>query len=400
MAFQMAISGIRAATSDLDVIGNNIANANTTGFKVSRAQFADVYAASMLGTARDAIGQGVRLSTVAQQFTQGNVATTDNSLDLAINGDGFFVVEDSDGRFYTRSGAFGLDEQGYLVSATGQRLLGFQVADGAITGGTGPLNISTANLAPKATSSIAVGVNLDAASEAPTAVFDPLQPNTYNNSTSLTVYDSLGQEHLATTYFQKSNANANEWTAYLYLDDAQVGSTGLVFSEYGQLTSPGLNDFGSVVLGSGAHDMTLAIDFSGTTQFGADFGVNALEQNGFTTGQLTGVDIDKRGVVLARFSNGQTTPQGQVMLANFGNPQGLQPTGDTLWTESPDSGPPLIGAPGTAALGLVQSGALEESNVDLAAQLVKLIIAQRNYQANAQVIQAEDKVTQTIINIR
>lgn len=398
MAFQMAISGIRAATSDLDVIGNNIANANTTGFKASRAQFADIYAASKLGTARDAIGLGARLSTVAQQFTQGNVATTDNSLDLAINGDGFFVVEDSGGRFYTRSGAFGLDEQGYLVTATGQRLLGFQVSDGAITGGTGPLNIRTSILAPKATNSIAVGVNLDAASEAPPAsvVFDPQQPSSYNHSTSLTVYDSLGQEHLATTYFRKSAAS--DWTAYLYLDDTQVGSTALVFSEYGQLTSPGLTSFSGVALGPSVHDMTL--DFTGTTQFGADFAVNALEQNGFTTGQLTGVDIDKRGVVLARFSNGQTAPQGQVMLANFSNPQGLQPNGDTLWTESPDSGPPLIGAPGTAALGLVQSGALEESNVDLAAQLVKLIIAQRNYQANAQVIQAEDKVTQTIINIR
>lgn len=398
MAFQMAVSGIRAATSDLDVIGNNIANANTTGFKASRAQFADVYAASNLGTSKDAIGQGVQLSTVAQQFTQGNVATTDNSLDLAINGDGFFVVEDSEGRFYTRAGAFGLDEQGYLVNATGQRLLGFQVSDGAITGGTGPLNILTSNLAPKATDGIAVEVNLDAASEVLSAGFDPEEPNSYNNSTSLTVYDSLGQEHLATTYFRKSDAN--DWTAYLYLDDAEVGSTALAFSEYGQLTSPGLTSFAGVTVGPGVDDMTLSLDFTGTTQFGADFGVNALEQDGFTTGQLSGVDIDERGVVLARFSNGQTAPQGQVMLANFGNPQGLQPNGDTLWTESTDSGPPLIGAPGTAALGLVQSGALEESNVDLAAQLVNLIIAQRNYQANAQVIQAEDEVTQTIINIR
>jgi len=272
------------------------------------------------------------------------------------------------------------------------------VSDGAITGGTGPLNIRTSNLAPKATDGIAVEVNLDAASEVLSAGFDPEEPNSYNNSTSLTVYDSLGQEHLATTYFRKSDAN--DWTAYLYLDDAEVGSTALAFSEYGQLTSPGLTSFAGVTVGPGVDDMTLSLDFTGTTQFGADFGVNALEQDGFTTGQLSGVDIDERGVVLARFSNGQTAPQGQVMLANFGNPQGLQPNGDTLWTESTDSGPPLIGAPGTAALGLVQSGALEESNVDLAAQLVNLIIAQRNYQANAQVIQAEDEVTQTIINIR
>ncbi len=399
MAFRIAVSGIRAATADLDVTGNNIANANTSGFKASRAQFADVYAASNLGTSKDAIGQGVQLSKVAQQFTQGNVAFTDNSLDLAINGEGFFVVEDSEGRFYTRSGAFGLDKDGYVVNATGQRLLGFQVSDGTVTGATGPLSIRTTNLAPQATGTIGVQVNLDAGSTAPAVVFDPDDPNSYNNSTSLTVFDSLGQEHLATTYFRKTDAN--EWSAYLYLNDAQVGSAfDITFEPDGDLTPPGLNAFGTVPVTTGANPITLSVDFTGTTQFGADFGVNALSQDGYTTGRLSGIDINAQGVVLARFSNGKTSPQGQVMLANFGNPQGLQPTGDTLWTESTDSGPPLVGAPGTAALGLVQSGALEESNVDLAAQLVNMIVAQRNFQANAQVIRAEDEVTQTIINIR
>ncbi len=385
MAFRIAVSGIRAATADLDVTGNNIANANTSGFKSSRAQFADVYAASNLGTSKDAIGQGVQLAKVAQQFTQGNVAFTDNSLDLAINGEGFFVVEDSEGRFYTRSGAFGLDKDGFVVNATGQRLLGFQVSDGTVTGATGPLSIRTTNLAPQASSTIGVQVNLDAGSTAPAVAFDPDDPNSYNNSTSLTVFDSLGQEHLATTYFRKTDAN--EWSAYLYLNDAQVGSSfPIVFEPDGDLTPPGLNAFGTVPVTTGANPLTLAVDFTGTTQFGADFGVNALSQDGYTTGRLSGIDIN--------------SPQGQVMLANFGNPQGLQPTGDTLWTESTDSGPPLVGAPGTAALGLVQSGALEESNVDLAAQLVNMIVAQRNFQASAQVIRAEDEVTQTIINIR
>lgn len=398
MAFRIAVSGIRAATADLDVTGNNIANANTSGFKASRAQFADVYAASNLGTSKDAIGQGVQLAKVAQQFTQGNVAFTDNSLDLAINGEGFFVVEDSEGRFYTRSGAFGLDRDGFVVNATGQRLLGFQVSDGTVTGATGPLSIRTTNLAPRASETIGVQVNLDAGSTAPTVDFNPDDPNSYNNSTSLTVFDSLGQEHLATTFFRKTASNG--WSAYLFLDDAQVGTADLNFGQDGGLTSPGLNAFGTVSVDTGASDMTLSVDFTGTTQFGADFGVNALSQDGYTTGRLSGIDINAQGVVLARFSNGKTSPQGQVLLANFGNPQGLQPAGDTLWTESTDSGPPLVGAPGTAALGLVQSGALEESNVDLAAQLVNMIVAQRNFQANAQVIRAEDEVTQTIINIR
>ena len=402
MAFRIAVSGLRAATADLDVTGNNIANASTTGFKSSRAQFADVYAASNLGTSKDAIGQGVQLSKVAQQFTQGNVSFTDNSLDLAINGQGFFVVEDQEGRFYTRAGAFGLDKDGYVVNATGQRLLGFQSLNGEVTGATGPLQVDTVSLAPQPTQGIDVQVNLDAGSVAPTSAFSIADPSSYNNATSLTVFDSLGEEHLATMYFRKTVANT--WGSYLYVDGvATAGGTNpatMTFDNSGNLTSAANNAFGSVAVATGAANLTLGVDFTGTTQFGADFGVNALGQDGYTTGRLSGIDIDTQGVVLARFGNGETAPQGQVMLANFGNPQGLQPIGDTLWTESSESGPPLAGAPGTAALGLVQSGALEESNVDLAQQLVNMIIAQRNFQANAQVIRAEDEVTQTIINIR
>jgi flagellar hook protein FlgE len=402
MAFRIAVSGLKAATADLDTTGNNIANSNTTGFKASRAEFADVYAASNLGTSKDAIGQGVALSRVAQQFTQGNVTFTDNSLDLAINGEGFFVLEDGEGRSYSRAGAFGLDKNGYVVNGTGQRLLGFQVNDNQVTGAIGALQISTTNLAPRATAQIDVQVNLDAADDPPAAAlpFDPGDPDSYNNSTSLTVFDSLGQEHLSTVYYRKTGDNA--WDSYLYVDNTAIGSAvGLTFGPNGSLSGPlGAQSFGTFEPGNGASDMPLAVDFFGTTQFGAEFGVNGLSQNGFTTGRISGVDINSEGVVLARFSNGQTAPQGQVILANFGNPQGLQPMGNTLWVETTDSGPPLAGAPGTAALGLVQSGALEESNVDLAQELVDMILAQRNFQANAQVIRAEDEVTQTIINIR
>ena len=400
MAFRIAVSGIQAATADLDVTGNNIANANTTGFKSSRAEFADVYAASNLGTSKDAIGAGVALSRVAQQFTQGNVSFTENSLDLAINGEGFFTVEDSEGRFYTRAGAFSLDKDGNVVNATGQRLLGFQASAGQVTGAIGPLTIRTTNLAPQASQQLSVQVNLDAADPVPASAFDPSDPGSYNNSTSLTIFDSLGEEHLGTVYFRKTGAN--QWNSYLTVDSTQVGANvAVTFGSDGALQSPtSPQSFGSFTPSTGAAAMPLTIDLSGTTQFGADFGVNALGQDGYTTGRLSGIDIDSQGVVLARFSNGKTAPQGQVMLANFGNPQGLRPNGDTLWTESSESGPPLAGAPGTAALGLVQSGALEESNVDLAGQFVQMIMTQRGFQANSRSITTTDQMMEEVINLK
>ncbi len=405
MAFRIAVSGIKAATADLDVTGNNIANANTTGFKASRAEFADLYAASNLGTNQDAIGQGVKLAAVAQQFTQGNVSFTNNSLDMAINGEGFFVLEDNEGRSYTRSGAFGIDKNGYVVNATGQQLLGFQATNGTVTGAVGPLQISSSNLAPQASSSVSAQVNLDAAASAPATAFDASlgvpTPDMYNNSNSLTVYDSLGEQHLATMYFAKTGAN--QWDVHLRVDDAiptGTSSTTLTFDNSGNLTSSTPVGFGTYTPPNGADPVQLNVDFTGTTQFGADFGVNALSQDGYTTGRLSGVNIDSQGVVLARFSNGQSSAQGQVLMANFSNPQGLQPLGDSNWAETNDSGAALLGAPGTSSLGVVQSGALEESNVELAEQLVNMIVAQRNFQANAQVIKTEDEVTQTIINIR
>jgi flagellar hook protein FlgE len=401
MAFRIAVSGLRAATADLDVTGNNIANSNTTGFKASRAQFADLYAASDLGTAQGAIGQGVQLAAVAQQFTQGNVGFTDNSLDIAINGGGFFVVEDSNGRAYSRAGAFGLDEDGYMVNATGHRLQAFQAVNGSITGAVGPLQISTTNIAPQATSAIIGQVNLDAGAGVPpnVATFDPADPNSYNNSTSMTIFDSLGQEHLASIFYAKTAANS--WQARVGVDGNFVnGPAALAFDNSGNLTTAMPLTFGSFPTTTGSLDIDLSVDLTGTTQYGADFGVNALAQDGFTTGRLSGIDTDQDGVVLARFSNGQSQAQGQIVLADFSNAQGLQPQGDTLWAETASSGAALVGAPGTATLGLLQAGALEESNVDLAEQLVNMIVAQRAFQANAQVIRTEDEVTQTIINIR
>ena len=375
MAFRIAISGLRAATADLDVTGNNIANTNTTGFKSSRAQFADVYAASNLGTSRDAIGQGVQLSAVSQQFNQGNVAFTDNNLDLAINGEGLFVLQDPSGnQVYSRAGAFGVDENGFVVNAAGQRLTAFEANNGAITGALSPLQLSTANISPQATTLVTAGLNLDASSAPPTAAFNPADPNTYNNSTSTTVFDSLGTQHLATVYFR--NTAPNTWETHLRVDNDDTQTLTpqvLSFDNAGQLTSAMPVSYGSYVPTTGASPINMGFDFAATTQFGAGFGVNALTQDGFSTGRLSGIDIDDRGEVLAWFTNGQSQSLGQVALANFSNPQGLQPISDTNWAETNSSGPALVGASGTASLGAIQSGALEESNVDLAEQLVNMI---------------------------
>jgi len=404
MPFQIAISGIKAAAADLSVIGNNVANANTTGFKKSRAEFADVYAVTHLGVASDTPGSGVSVSRVAQQFTRGNVSFTDNDLDLAISGEGFFILDDNGSRAYTRAGAFGLDRDGYVVNGSGQRLVTYQVDSvGNVTGATGPLKMSTADSTPKASSKMTVGINLDSSETAiPAATtFDPADTDSFNHSTSHTIYDSLGGSHLATLYYRKTADNT--WQTYTYVDNAQVtGPDTLGFSTSGAVTTPNPAEIttGSFTPSGGGAAMTLTLDYSTATQFGSPFGVNKISQDGYPAGRLSGVEIDENGVISTRFTNGRTVVQGKVALANFSNPQGLHPTGDTAWAETYASGDAVVTAPGTAGLGLVQSGALEDSNVDLSEELVKMIIAQRNYQANAEVIQTADAITQSIMNLR
>jgi len=402
MPFRTAISGMRAAMTDLNVIGNNVANASTAGFKRSRAEFADVYAASNIGVSGNAAGAGVNTARVAQQFSQGTVNFTDNSLDLAINGNGFFVLEDTDGgQVFSRSGAFGLDRDGFVVNAQSQKLVVFQAdATGAISGATGPMQISTADIPPQATAAIEVGINLDAASIAPVPAFNPTDTTSYNNATSTTIYDSLGNSHLATMYYRKTAANT--WETHLYVDGAAVdGPDTLAFNTAGALTTPaGGTLTAPAFTPAGAAAITLTLDYGTATQFGSPFSVNRLTQDGFTTGRLSGLDVDNTGVIFARFTNGQSAVQGQVALANFSNPQGLQQLGDNNWAETFGSGAALIAGPGSSSLGLIQSGALEESNVDLSEELVKMIIAQRNFQANTQVISTANQVTQAVINIR
>lgn len=410
MPFDIALTGLNAAQNDLQVISNNIANSETNGFKRSRAEFADLYATSQFGTSSNAIGQGVEVASISQQFTDGDITFTDNSLDLAISGGGFFVLSDGGAQTFTRAGAFQVDNLGNIVNSSGSQLVGFLAdATGNLTGAQGPLVLSRANLAPNITSTINLDANIDASEPVlPAFLIGPTgtpDPGTYNHATSYTVFDSLGGEHVTTNYFRKDNAT--DWEVFQFVDNTQIsGPDVLTFDAFGALTAinavPGATTTTSAAFtpgGIGA-PTTFTVDYSGITQFGGGFGISAIDQNGYSTGRLSSLDFDPSGQLFARYTNGQSLTLGQVALANFANPQGLRPTGNTGWSESFASGQPLIGAPGSSDLGLIQSGSLEESNVDVTGELINLIQTQRNFQANAQVIGTADTITQTIINIR
>lgn len=405
MPFAIALSGLNAASADLEVTANNVANVNTNGFKMSRAQFAEVFAVGTQSVGSSAAGSGVRLSAVSQQFTQGNIDFTDNALDLAIGGEGFFVLSDNGARSYTRAGAFGVDNQGFVVTAEGQRLQAYPFAGSGLfnTGTPQDLQLVTGANPPAATTNAIFGINLPADAAVPVnPVFDPADPSSFNHTTSVTVYDSLGAAHTATVYFIKDPA-VNTWNTQVEIEGNPVaGAAPIVFAADGSQLTPagGQMPLAPYNPGTGAADITMSLSFGTATQFGNAFGVNSLSQDGFTTGRLTGVSVDPEGIVFARFTNGQSTSLGKLALANFVNPQGLQQLGDTNWGESFQSGDALLGEAGTASFGNIQSGALESSNVDLTAQLVQMITAQRNFQANAQMISTADTVTQTVINIR
>ena len=534
MAFQTSLSGLNAAQANLSVTGNNIANASTNGFKKSRAEFADIYTSSFGGAGSTAIGGGVQLADVSQQFVQGNVEFTESGLDLAVSGEGFFTLRDTDNSIlYTRAGAYSVDRSGYVVNSNGQRLQSYSTdTSGTVTNFTPvDLQLSTGTNPAQATTTVDISLNLDASVSTVTpTLLDPATPSTYNFSTSTTVYDSLGGTHTATLYFQKAlatseidstgnldsttavggtvtsnltvydslgnasnpattfitytkTANPNEWTANLTVDgvlqpdtitfDFTAGSTSpalvgatsafsnvdlgnggipsnvtldfsgltetiaatsinsptttnnsplntwntvmtvdgttfdsevLTFNSNGSLaTAPSAityNDSAPFIPTNGAGPLSLTIDYGTSTQFAGSSSVNSLVQDGFTTGRLSGIDIDNRGVVFTRFTNGQSSILGAVAMAQFSNPQGLQQVGDTNWAQTFESGDVVAGQAGTGTFGQIQSGALESSNVDLSQQLVNMIVAQRDYQANAKMISTEDAVTQTIINIR
>ncbi len=619
MAFDIALSGLKASSAELNIIGNNIANTGTTGFKKSRPEFTDIYAASSRGTTSIAIGTGVRLASVTQQFTQGTVSFSDNNLDLAINGGGFFILDDNGNQVFSRAGEFQVDRNGQIVNASGQVLQGFQSdSQGNINGTLGGITLNTANLSPNPTSNTSATLNLNASDTSPTGTWvgtsafggTPPAATSYNDATSTTVFDSLGNSHILTGYFIKTDTS-NTWNVRFQVDGLDVSTNnakantistnagilttagtlsvihageltingsavnaaaidGLSSTDssasgvaiaaaingsaiagvtatvnptevnLGQFTSGTINagefvingtniisaaptqsalltaintpatvaatgvtaaadasnniiltaadgrniqlqtdgssttaTFGGfsmtagvlnqvqrsavtitstapiVVAGNAPGDagllantylapwtmafnndgtfnaagsdsisldwspldsngnpngsntpQTISVDLSNATQFGSDFAVQAIAQNGYTTGRLNQLDVDTGGIIFGRYSNGQSLALGQVVLAGFANEQGLQPLGDTTWGETFSSGQAIVSPAGTASLGLLQSGAREDSNTQLTESLVALIVSQRNFQANAQTISTADKTTQTIINLR
>jgi len=404
MSFRISVSGMNAASQDLNITSNNIANVNTTGFKQSRAEFGDLFAVSAYGLSNVATGAGVRLQAVAQQFGQGNIDFTGRSLDLAISGQGFFTLSNNGATVYSRAGNFGADRDGYVTNPAGHRLQVFlpNTAGGFDTGRMSDLQLPTGDAPPAATSNVTVETNLPADAAQPAIAFDPLDPNSYNETTSVTVYDSLGASHSQSMYFVKT-ANPNEWEMHTFVDGNAVGGPQLLqYSDSGALTSPspGQVTLPATPTTNGSAPLSITMDLGRSTQYGEDFSVLGVTQNGHSTGRLTGIETSPEGVISARYTNGVVQPLGQVAMTNFVNPQGLQSIGDNVWAETYNSGEPRRGQAGTADFGAVQGGGLEASNVDLTEQLVNMITAQRNYQANAQMIQTQDQITQTVINIR
>jgi flagellar hook protein FlgE len=406
MSFQQGLSGLNAAAKDLDAIGNNVANASTIGYKAERAEFADVFANSLSGGGGVQVGIGVKVAAVQQQFSQGNIETTSNPLDVAINGSGFFRLSTNGTVSYSRNGQFSLDRNGYLVANNGARVTGYPAdINGQIVASTPiDLQLSLANIPPKTTTTASLALNLDSRATVPTSAFNVSNPASYNSSTAMTVYDSQGNSHTLTTYYVKTGSNT--WDVYGAADGtllnggATIGS--LNFGTSGLLPAD-VTMTASIPLANGATSpLTIPLTYpaSDMSQFGVDFAVNKLQQDGYTTGTLAGFNIGDDGTILGRYTNGQSRAQGQVVLANFINPQGLVAMGNNQWTESANSGQPLVASPGAGTLGLLQSGALEDANVDLTQELVNMITAQRVYQANAQTIKTQDQIQQTLVNLR
>ncbi|GAB3030322.1 flagellar hook protein FlgE [Bowmanella dokdonensis] len=464
MSFNIALSGVNAAQKDLDTTANNIANVNTVGFKESRAEFGDVYAASLLAGAKTKVGDGVLTAEVAQQFTQGSLQFTNNALDLAITGNGFFatIPETTSRDFsFTRAGMFKLNSENFVVNSNGDHLLGFPVnpdgSSASVALSTAqPIRIPDSSGTPQQTREVDLKMNLPANDTGlDPADFDPTDPLTYNAATSVTVYDSLGDSHVQTFYFIKDSTivppAANEWVMVTAVDDVLVDITN---NDGSTVTAPGASpnsagtntgnavtgsrlqfssggDFigiqsgnglaqpdsklitealGNTILSNGSDPLqTLTIDFNlnaatatpdEPTQFASAFEVTALDQDGLPVGRLTGIDIGPDGLVRATYSNGTSEPLSRVTLVRFANEQGLTQKGNTQWQESILSGEALAGEATTGTFGTINSSALEQANVNLTSELIDMIIAQRNFQANSRALEVNNQLNQTVLNIR
>ena len=461
MSFNIALSGVNAAQRDLDTTANNIANVNTVGFKESRVEFGDVYASSLLAGGKTKVGDGVLTQEVAQQFSQGSLQFTNNALDLAITGNGYFgtVPEIGSRDFsFTRAGMFKLNSENFVVNTNGDHLLGFPVnSDGTSSSvalsTTIPVRIPDSSGSPQRTSEVALKMNLPAGDDGVNLdLFNPDDPLTYNAATSVTVFDSLGDSHTMTYYFMKDVSATNEWVSVTYMDDLPLQSEGhtlntppttganvvgetslgagngvagfrMIFSSGGDFsgiqnadgTLSATGDIPSVPLGgtilSNGSDPTQFITTNFTldalnavadepTQYASSFEVTSLEQDGLPVGRLTGIDIGPDGLVRATYSNGTSEPIVRVALIRFANDQGLTQQSNTQWQESILSGEALAGEATTGTFGDINSSALEQANVNLTTELIDLIIAQRNFQANSRALEVNNQLNQNILNIR
>lgn len=393
MSFNIALSGLQATTQDLNTISNNIANASTNGFRGGRSEFASIYNGGQAG--------GVGVMSTTQNFSQGGSLTyTGRQLDMGIQGEGFFVLKGSDGgAMYARAGMFHKDSEGFITDPVGSRLQGYSVnATGQLqAGNVGDLQVQTGSLPAKSTTKVGLVSNLDARVEPIAVAFDPKDINTYHSIGTSSVYDSLGAEHVVTQYYVKTAPN--EWTVNYTLDGAVLpDTTQLTFDTNGVLNPATTKQSLDLTLSNGATNLKFDIDFDKSTQYAAKYNNSSLSQDGYTSGELKGVRLDDNGMLYGTYTNGQDQLQGQVVLANFSNPNGLSAVSNNAWVATNTAGQAITGAPATGTMGTVTGGYLEGSNVDTTAEMVNLMTAQRNYQSNAKVLDVNSTMQQALLN--
>ena len=414
MSFYTSLSGLQAAQTELSTVSHNLANVSTNGFKKSRTDFADVIASSISTDPTKIVGSGAVVKANRQQFTEGNLKTTGSSLDLAITGDGFFAVKTAGvnaATAYTRNGAFQVDPgTSNIVDSQGSALLGYPVdakGNPTATGADGliPMNLPQTSGTPAATGNVTLKVNLYAAASVPTATFDIANASSYNNATTTTIYDSAGKASTLTNYYVHTGTDA--WTVHSFVGDKQLtvggstAGTAVTFDSSGNITAPTTPvSYDAFTPTTGGVSQTLAFALAGSTQQSSAFSVNARTADGASIGELAGVSVNEQGIIAANYSNGDTVNLGKVALANFSNPTGLRQLGNSYWSASGISGQATLGAANENGFGTLQSGTLEGSNVDITEELVDLIAAQRNFQANAKALDTASQISQTIFNIQ
>ena len=414
MSFYTSLSGLQASQTELSTISHNIANAATNGFKKSMTDFADVMASSVTTDPRAQVGSGVAVKENRQKFTEGNLNKTGNALDLAVSGDGFFAVKTADSRgtiAYTRNGAFSVDSNRYIIDAQGSRLQAYPVeTDGTVVSPPTPadLRIPLSSGQAAATANFELSANLNGKATAPTATFSPTDPSSYTHATSTTIYDAGGNPSTLTTYFVRNpSASATDtgshWTMYNYAGGQPVNGgagTTLTFDSSGNRTAPVGNTNLTLPADASGAQRTISLDLAGTSASAQTFVVNSRQQDGKAPGEFSGIAVDSGGLITASYSNGDTVKLGRVALADFVNPVGLRQMGNSYWESTGISGAATWGSATENGYGTMMAGTIEGSNVDITEELVGLISAQRNFQANAKALETDNQISQTILNIR